>query len=81
MEKCQQQVPAMGLPLAPEPHHSSSPAGSTGDWEEARRCFSRNGVRRKVFLTKNCSLCLSVSGVNSLDIGMISPLRMIMALQ
>lgn len=43
--------------------------------------MSRNQVRRKVFLTKNCSLCLSVSGVNSLDIGMISPLRMIMALQ
>lgn len=81
MDKCQQQVPAVGLPLGPEPHHGSSPAGSTGDWEEARRCFSRNEVRRKVFLTKNCSLCLSVSGVNSLDIGMISPLRMIMALQ
>lgn len=81
MDKGQEQLPAMGLPLAPEPHHGSSPAGSTGDWEEARRCFSRNEVRRKVFLTKNCSLCLSVSGVNSLDIGMISPLRMIMALQ
>lgn len=79
------QVPTAGpsqeAALGPEPHHSSSPAGSTGDWEEARRCFSRNEVRRKVFLTKNCSLCLSVSGVNSLDIGMISPLRMIMALQ
>lgn len=81
MDKCQQQVPAMGLPSGADPHHGSSPAGSTGDWEEARRCFSRNEVRRKVFLTKNCSLCLSVSGVNSLDIGMISPLRMIMALQ
>lgn len=81
MDKCQQQVSAMGLPLGPESPHGSSPAGKTGNWEEARRCFSRNEVRRKVFLTKNCSLCLSVSGVNSLDIGMISPLRMIMALQ
>lgn len=43
--------------------------------------FRANQMRRKVFLTKNCSLCLSVSGVNSRDIGMISPLRMIMALQ
>lgn len=63
MDKCRQQVPAVGLPRG------------------AGRWFSRNEVRRKVFLTKNCSLCLSVSGVNSLDIGMISPLRMIMALQ
>lgn len=31
-------------------------------------------------LTKHCSLCLSDSGVKALDIGMISPLRKIMAL-
>lgn len=55
MDKCQQQVPATGLPLGPEPPHGSSPAGSTGDWEEARRCFSRNELEERSFLLKTAA--------------------------
>lgn len=75
MDDCHQQIPASGLLSAPGTPPRRQHRGLAGRW------FSRDKVRRKVLLTKNCSLCLSVSGVNSLDIGMISPLRMIMALQ
>lgn len=55
MDKCQQQVPAMGLPLGPEPHHSSSPAGSTGDWEEARRFSAGMRLEERSFLLKTAA--------------------------
>lgn len=37
--------------------------------------------RKKLFLTRNCSRCLSDSGVNSADMGMTSPARIMIALR
>lgn len=73
--------PSHGAALGSRTPPRQQPSRQHRGLGRGQEVFSRNEVRRKVFLTKNCSLCLSVSGVNSLDIGMISPLRMIMALQ
>lgn len=55
-------------------------AGVTKGGEVRQLCSSEES-RRKFLLTRNCSRCLSDSGVNSADMGMISPARIMIALR
>lgn len=55
-------------------------AGVTKEGEVRQLC-SLEKSRRRFLLTRNCSRCLSDSGVNSVDMGMISPARIMIALR